>query len=103
LNTYYLSDWRIEKEAKTMTPSRETQGGARGSLCCAGDDSDIFLLPLIIKGLQTCFCQYQPVVAQKAMLYTGLLGIVAAVNLDMIAYLERMKTILRRSPLRTSN
>ena len=69
-----------------MTQSRETPGGAWGSLCCAGDDSDIFLYPLIIKGLLTCFFQYQPVVAQKAMLYTGLLGIVAAVYLDIVEY-----------------
>jgi hypothetical protein len=73
MSTYHLSDWRIVKEAKTMTQSRETPGGAWGSLCRAGDDSDIFLYPLIIKGLLTCFCHNQPVEAQKAMPYTGLL------------------------------
>jgi len=86
LSQYFLSDWRIGKEAKTMTPSRESPGGAWGSLCHAGNDSDIFLYPLIIKGLMTCFFHYQPVAAQKAMLYTGLLGIVAAVCLDIVGY-----------------
>jgi hypothetical protein len=86
LSTYYLSDWRIEKEAKTMTQSRETPGGAWGSLCRAGYDSDILLSPQIIKGLLTCFCHHQPVEAQKAMLYTGLLGIVAAAYLDIVEY-----------------
>jgi len=69
-----------------MTPSRETPGGAWGSLCCAGYDSVIYLYSLISKGLLTCLFHYQPVEAQKAMLYTGLLGIVAAVYLDIVAY-----------------